>query len=85
MRLGPDRLRNLCTESNGIEPDPLTAFLFTNRARDCLLLYSVSGTGDQTLMKKLDKGTFPLPTPDKSGRPFVTMRANMLARLFRSA
>jgi hypothetical protein len=35
---------------------PFTAFLFTNRARDCLLLFSTDRGDDQTMMKKLEKG-----------------------------
>ena len=84
MRLGIDRLRKLCVETIGLEPDPFTAFLFTNRARDCLLLFSTSSAGDQTLLKKLEKGVFLLPASQKGGKPFVTMRANVLSRLFRS-
>jgi len=40
--------------------------------------------GDETIMKKLDKGAFLLPAPDAEGAPFVTLRPSMLPRLFRS-
>ena len=83
VRLGTERLRKLFTEAIGIEPDPFTAFLFTNKARDCLLLFSTSRSGDQTLMKRLDKGAFLLPAPEAEGKPFAIMRANVISRLFR--
>jgi hypothetical protein len=83
MRLGTERLRKLCTEAIGVEPDPFTAFLFTNKARDCLLLFSMDRAGDQTVMKRLEKGAFLLPAPEGDGKPFVVMRSAVLARLFR--
>ena len=83
MRSGPERLRKLCTESIGLEPDSFTAFVFTNKARDCLLLFSTPRSGDQVLVKKLEKGAFLLPAPEGSGTPFVIMRSSVLARLFR--
>src|SRR5690606_37888056 len=84
MRLGPDKLRELCVEAMGIEPDSRTAFLFTNKARDCLLMFFAAEGGDETLLKKLYKGVFLLPTPDEQGKEYVTMKASMLPRLFRA-
>jgi hypothetical protein len=84
MRWSGDKLRSFCSDVLNIEPEPSTAFLFTNTRRDCLLVYSTGGSGDQTLMKKLDKGAFLLPTPDDEKKPFVIMKRSMLARLFRS-
>lgn len=82
-RWGPTKLRQLCTEDLGIEPDGFTVFLFTNKARDSLLLYWKDWEGEQTLLKKLNKGAFLLPAPKQEGEPFVTMRPKALARLFR--
>jgi hypothetical protein len=83
MRWGPERLRELCAQAVGIEPDPFTPFVFTNKARDCLLLLSTGPCGDQVLLKKLEKGAFLLPAPEVEGKPFVFMRSAVLARLFR--
>jgi hypothetical protein len=83
MRSGSAKLRELCTETIGIEPDDFTAFLFTNRARDCLLMYFEDESGDQTLTKKLEKGAFLLPAPDREGADFVIMKPSILPRLFR--
>ena len=52
MSFGDVRLRQLCRDVLGIEPDPSTAFLFTNKQRNCLLLYSAPSSGDRTLLKK---------------------------------
>lgn len=64
MRWGPDKVRTFCAEELGIEPDTKTAFLFTNRKQDTLLMYCVNDDGDTVLMKKLDKGAFLLPAPE---------------------
>jgi hypothetical protein len=84
MRLGPAKLREVCSETLGIEPDASTMFLFTNAGHECLLMYFVDEQGDQTLMKKLDKGAFLLPVPEREGAPFVIMKPAVLPRLFRS-
>ena len=83
VRLGPAKLRELCVETLGVEPDTRTAFVFTNKARDCLLMYFADESGDQTLVKKLEKGAFLLPVPDREGAELVTMKPKMLSRLFR--
>ena len=83
MRLGPAKLRELCSGTIGIEPDARTAFLFTNKSRDTLLMYFEDSTGDQTIMKKLEKGSFLLPAPKTEGESFVIMRPKVLSRLFR--
>jgi hypothetical protein len=62
MRWGATKLRALCRNEIGIKPDLSTAFLFVNKTHDSLLLYAMTEDGDQTLTKKLDKGTFIVPT-----------------------
>ena len=84
IRWGAQKLRTLCREVLQIEPDAFTCFLFVNRSRDTLLLYSVGSDGDQTLLKKLDKGAFLLPAPRADGAPVAVLRPSMLPRLFRS-
>jgi hypothetical protein len=84
MRWGPERLRGLCSETLGIVPDASTVFLFTNKNQDSLLMYFADHASDQTLMKKLDKGAFLLPVPEREGEAFVIMKPSMLPRLFRS-
>lgn len=83
MRWGLTKLRSFCTNTLGIEPRPDTAFLFTNKKQDTLLLYLVSEDGDQSLTKKLDRGAFLVPTAKPDGAPFVTVRRSALSKLFR--
>ena len=82
MRWGATKLRSFCTEL-GVEPRLDTAFLFTNKKQDTLLLYLVDEDGDQTLTKKLDKGAFLVPTAKPGEAAFVSMRRSGLAKLFR--
>jgi hypothetical protein len=84
VRWGVEKLGAFCREVVGIEPNNATCFLFVNSRRDTLLLYFVDRTGEQTLTKKLDKGSFLLPARDEDGAPFVTLRPTMLSRLFRT-
>lgn len=85
VRWGAKKLGTFCREVMHIEPDDTTCFLFVNRRRDTLLMYFVSRGGDeQTLLKRLEKGSFLLPAPDPDGPPFVILRPSMLARLFRT-
>ena len=68
----------------GIEPDYSTAFIFTNKARDCLLMYSLDDFDGQILIKKLTKGAFLLPAASDEGTPYAIMKPKMLGKLFRS-
>lgn len=83
IRSGPAKLRELCATTIGIEPNAFTAFLFTNKSRDTLLMYFEDSTGDQTVMKKLERGAFLLPAPEQEGAAYVIMRPKVLGRLFR--
>ncbi|MBK9000864.1 MAG: IS66 family insertion sequence element accessory protein TnpB [Myxococcales bacterium] len=83
MRWRATKLRSFCADTLGSEPQPDTAFLFTNKKQDTLLLYLVCENGDQTLTKKLDRGAFMVPTAKPGGAPFVSMRRAALSRLFR--
>ena len=84
MRWGPAKLREFCGETLAMVPDASTVFLFANKNQDCLLMYFADEAGDQTLMKKLDKGAFLLPAPERDGAAFVIMKPSILPRLFRS-
>jgi hypothetical protein len=84
IRWGAKKLGTFCREVVRVEPDERTCFLFVNGRRDTLLLYFVCSDGEQTLMKKLDKGSFLLPAPDTDSAGFVVLRPSMLPRLFRT-
>jgi len=84
MRSSATLLRRICEDEIGISPDGSTLFIFTNKSRDSLAMYSVDHTGDQVLMKKLDKGAFLLPARPADGAKFVSMSPKMVPRLFRA-
>jgi hypothetical protein len=83
MRWGATKLRSFCADTLGSDPQPDTAFLFTNKKQDTLLLYLVCEDGDQTLMKKLDRGAFVVPIAKPGGDSFVSVRRSALPKLFR--
>ena len=84
MRWGPTKLRSFCVEELGMEPDPYTAFLFFNRSQDSLLMYMDAASGEQTVIRKLDRGAFVVPVADADGAPLVTMKPAMIPKLFRA-
>lgn len=84
VRWGAKKLGALCREVMCVEPDDSTCFLFVNGRRDTLVLYFLDFDGEQTLIKKLDRGSFLLPTLNEGGAPFVVMRPAMLPRLLRT-
>jgi hypothetical protein len=84
VRWGAQRLGTFCREVLHLEPDSRTCFVFVNARRDTLLLYSADYDGEQTVQKRVDKGSFLLPAPDPAGGEFVILRPSMLKRLFRS-
>ncbi|HWO11119.1 MAG TPA: IS66 family insertion sequence element accessory protein TnpB [Polyangiaceae bacterium] len=84
IRWGTRKLGVFCREVVGIEPDIRTCFLFVNARRDTLLVYFIDADGEQTILKKLDKGAFLLPAPEPGSAPFVIFRRSALARLFRA-
>ena len=83
MRWGTTKLRAFCATTLGGEPEFGSAFLFTNKKQDTLLLYLVCEDGDEILMKRLDNGKFLVPMAKPDGPPFVTMRRSALGKLFR--
>lgn len=84
MRWGATRLRAFCTETVGVAPDYSTVFIFSNKARDCLLMYSLDDTDGQILIKKLSKGAFLLPAATDEGASYVVMKPKVIGKLFRS-
>lgn len=84
IRWGAKKLGVICREVVGIEPDQRTCFLFVNARRDTLLVYFLDAEGEETILKKLLEGAFPLPPPEPDTAPFVIFRRSELARLFRA-
>ena len=84
VRWGMKKLSAFCREVLRLEVDATTCFLFVNARRDTLLLYFADDGGEQTILRRLDKGSFLLPAPDATGAQFVILRRSILPRLLRS-
>jgi len=83
LRVGEQRLIELCRTELNREPDIDELFLFYNRKRDTLKLFWLTGTGTQEISKMLPRGGFLLPAP-QSGHTFVRIERSKLNSLFRS-
>lgn len=83
MQWGHDRLSRLCKEEFGMDPKEGGVFLFFSRAHDCLKIFFIDKTGDQSLTKKLDKGGFLVPVSTDE-MPFMKIGAKILSTLFKS-
>jgi transposase len=62
LRAGFDRLAGLVLEELRSDPRSGSLFLFTNRRRTHLKALFFDRTGYCILYKRLDRGTFPMPT-----------------------
>ena len=82
MSRGPEALRKLCADELGVEAANGTVALFYNRAKDTLKLYWEDSSGDQTLTRKLDRGTFLVPVVPPEAK-YTTVPPTTLRRLFR--
>lgn len=82
MRWGPEKIRALVTDTLGGPPHVASAYLFTNKKQDSLLLYFLDGTGKRTLQKRIERGTFVLPKLFAEGKPWATIDRSMLGQLF---
>ena len=82
-RVGLDALRKLSEQGLGLTLDPSTAVVFHNRTRDTLVVYCVTRSGDESIVKKMDRGAFMLPVPSP-GERYATVEASKLQTLFRS-
>lgn len=80
MRKGFDTLAALVRESLGYDPLGGHLFLFTGRSRDRLKVLYWDSDGFAIWYKRLEEGTFRLPTPKKEGAS-VELKASELAML----
>lgn len=62
MRYGFERLSGLVRERIGYEPRSGALFLFVGRRRETLKILFCDGSGMCLFYKRLDRGTFSLPT-----------------------
>ncbi len=82
-RVGLDALRKLSEQGLGLTLDPQTAVVFHSRSQDTLVVYCVAPSGDQSIVKKLDRGVFLLPIPPP-GERYAVVDAAKVKTLFRT-
>ncbi len=82
MRKGFDGLQGLVL--NVLEQDPLSGqlFLFINRRRDKLKILYWDGDGLAIWYRRLEQGTFQVPSPQKDQKA-IEMRSDELTMLLR--
>jgi len=80
MRKGFDSLAALVRESLGYDPLSRHLFLFAGRGKDRLKILYWDTDGFAIWYKRLEEGTFRLPTPKKAGAS-VELKASELAML----
>lgn len=80
MRKGFDSLAALVREHLGQDPLSGSLFLFVGRARDRIKILAWEGDGFCLWYKRLEEGTFRVPSPQEGGAR-VELRASELAML----
>ena len=60
MRWGHDKLAKICSDA-GYDLNANDVFLFFNKSKDSIKIYFKDSEGDQSVMKKLERGGFLLP------------------------
>jgi transposase len=80
MRWGFDRLAAACKQTLGQDPYCGHLYLFLNRARDRARIIYFDGSGSCVFSKRLEKGTYKVPT-HRAGEVTVKVAAADLALL----
>jgi transposase len=82
MRLGFERLGGLVREWMGQEPRQRALFVFIGKRRLSLKILSWDGRGLLMLYKRLDDGTFEVPTATALEDRHVVLSESLLAALW---
>jgi transposase len=78
LRWSFDRLGSLVAGRLGREVRGGALFVFFGRRRDAVKILFADGTGLCLFYKRLDRGTFRLPEPSRSGEPIVAIEERVL-------
>lgn len=82
MKLGENKLIEICSNEMGIIPKEGIVFLFFNKSHDRIKLFYLDQTGSQEIMKVLPHGGFLLPVA-LDDQKYIKIEASKLSSLFR--
>jgi transposase len=83
MRLGFERLGGLVRERMRREPRSKSAlFVFFGRRRHTVKILGWDGTGTTLWYKRLDKGLFEVPRPERAGEASVVVSEAVFEAIF---
>ena len=82
MRFGFERLSGLVRERMGREPRSRALFVFIGKRKHTMKVLTWDGTGVVLFYKKLDAGTYVLPTPSRPYERSVRVTEAVFAALF---
>ncbi|MBL0196375.1 MAG: IS66 family insertion sequence element accessory protein TnpB [Myxococcales bacterium] len=71
MRFGFERLGGLVRERMGREPRSKALFVFFGKRRQTVKILTWDGTGAVLWYKRLDRGVFEIPRPEREGETSV--------------
>ncbi|MHB1949777.1 MAG: IS66 family insertion sequence element accessory protein TnpB [Gammaproteobacteria bacterium] len=82
MKLGENKLIDLCINEMELNPDKGLMFLFFNKAHDKIKLFYLDESGSQEIVKILPRGGFLLPVATDNQK-YLKIDINKLPSLFR--
>ncbi len=82
MRFGFERLGGLVRERMGREPRSKALFVFFGKRRQTVKILTWDGTGAVLWYKRLDRGVFEIPRPEREGETSVIVSEVAFEALF---
>lgn len=82
MRLGFERLGGLVRERMQREPRSKALFVFFGKRRQSVKVLWWDGTGAVLWYKKLDRGLFEIPTPERPGDTSIVVSETAFEAIF---
>ncbi|MHB1948854.1 MAG: IS66 family insertion sequence element accessory protein TnpB [Gammaproteobacteria bacterium] len=82
MKLGENKLIDLCITEMKLNPDKGFMFLFFNKSQDKIKLFYLDESGSQEIIKVLPRGGFLLPVATDTQK-YLKIDINKLPSLFR--
>ncbi len=82
MRLGENRLIDICVNEMGLNPRDGAVFVFFNQKQDKIKLFFLNDSGSQEIMKVLPKGGFLIPVASNNQK-YIKIESKKLPTLLR--